>query len=200
MTLCNWVSRGPSALFLVLVVYLLLAAPSAAKVSCKRSGSTVLSSKKVRVFKTGTSERGQTYACWRRTGRVTWLGPTFSLSSDTNTIDRIQLRGAWVSYVERATDRYGACETSVFLLDVRAGTRQVFRYLTCPELSEVSLSLVGTTAWNDRQGEVSRTVALGRDTSAVVDDAPGVGFGSAAVAGARVYWMRAGVAYSKVIS
>jgi hypothetical protein len=183
------------------------AASSSSAAGCEsRRSTTVEASDVARVFTKGA----RLYACLHKSGRNVLLGPGGRGCRDY-CVDNLALAGRFVAFDRRSSTR-SAVATAVFVADLR--TRRV-RALwrsgtldgqTYTRVQSIVASRAGTAAWiwsYSAPGSglpVTYEVRSSANGGMVLDSGSEIDAASLAIAGARVYWIKAGAPATALIT
>jgi hypothetical protein len=163
---------------------------------CRTRGRTIVANEQVRVFARDHDNLAHVYAACdlaRRRARSLgrWdrgeggVGPHFGLA------------GARVAYDYNECAEDGSpCGGHVDVISARTGVRRFAGQLEGPPATDLVLAGNGAVVWIRPGANGPAVTKVDRDGTVVLDDTPGVEAGSLAIAGARVYWTRGGVAQS----
>lgn len=171
-----------------------------AKPDCLRSGRTVAANSSVRIFYRGDTTSHLLYECWVARRKVREIGETFGDGPDGYGIDDVSVRGRFVAFSRFSYDRHGTYSSGAEVRDARSGrTVTVEPTSDGRAVTEVVATTRGAAAYIEVVDKATRVIAIAGRTRTVLDEAPGIERGSLAVAGSRVYWIRAGEPRSATI-
>jgi hypothetical protein len=180
--------------------------PAAARRDCATAGVTIAANARARVFQRTDKEGLRvSYACLLPRGRVYRLSRHDDVNA-SETLGRLTLAGRHVGFARSGCDGpFGEyCATQVKVRDLRTGkvvrAAKAYEALSYSfEVSDLALAPNGDVAWisfsedpdypTDVREVRAATSARG---SVLLDSGADVGPRSLAMAGRRVYWIRAG--------
>jgi hypothetical protein len=133
------------------------------------------------------------YSCVLRTRRVFKLG---QVDADTpEGVDHFELRGDRVAFQRYVCDHGGDCQFSVVVVDVRTRRTLFASATTEGSVTAIALSPSGAVAWmhSSLLGPTAAVSVEGPNGEQLLDEGTDLDRASLASAGARLYWIRAGV-------
>jgi hypothetical protein len=158
------------------------------------SGTTVAANELVRVFRVGPrNDDHELYACWLRNKRVRLLGERATYTAEPSYVSLRALRDRWVVIDSTFVPRESGATRSLQIADVsrRRGCCRTAE-ISGKQIAGLTVTRRGAAVWTDREADRVRVMALTATGPQILDELPGVEFGSSTATDRRAYWMRDG--------